>query len=162
MKNKKVYLTDFEKKVLKNDFYSTFLWNYKKVEYILNNSSKNQKFILFIYIIENMNRGGFFNYIFEKALLFFLPNLVIKYDLSIGPFQIKPSFLKFYAPYVNINKFFDLDYCILILDTFLARTNYLESDQQLSLYHSGEINNNYKSTYVYIYMYKWFENHFFI
>lgn len=86
MKNKKVYLTNFEKKVLKNDFHSTFLWNYKKVEHILNNSSENKKFILFIFIIENMNRGNIFNYIFEKALLFLFPNLVKKYDLSIGPF----------------------------------------------------------------------------
>ncbi|MFZ8013998.1 hypothetical protein ACO1DJ_11270 [Staphylococcus epidermidis] len=160
MKNKKVYLTNFEKKVLKNDFHSTFLWNYKKVEHILNNSSENKKFILFIFIIENMNRGNIFNYIFEKALLFLFPNLVKKYDLSIGPFQMKPSFLELYAPYVDISKFFDLDYCILVLDNFLAYTNYLESGQQLSLYHSGESENDCKSTHIYIYLYKWFKNNF--
>ncbi|PTI62015.1 hypothetical protein, partial [Staphylococcus xylosus] len=135
MKNEKVYLTDFEKKALKNDFLSIFLWNQKKVKYILNSGSENREIILFIFIIENMNRGEILNYTLEKLLLFLFPNIIKRYDLSIGPFQMKPSFLKFYAPYIDISKFFDLDYCILILDNFLAYTKYLETDQQLSLYH---------------------------
>lgn len=61
---------------------------------------------------------------------------------------MKPSFLDFYAPYIDISKFFDLDYCILVLDNFLAYTNYLEID------------NCCKSTHIYIYLYKWFENYF--
>lgn len=160
MKNKKVYLTDFEIKVLKNNFSSTFLWNQKKVEYILNSGSKNRKIILFIFITENMNRGGILNHTLERLILFLFPNFIKRYNLSIGPFQMKPSFLDFYAPYIDISKFFDLDYCILVLDNFLAYTNYLEIDQQLSLYHSGEIDNCCKSTYIYIYLYKWFENYF--
>lgn len=160
MKNKEFYLTDFEIKVLKNDFSSTFLWNQKKVEYILNSGSENRKIILFIFIIENMNRGGILNYTLEKSILFLFPDFIKRYDLSIGPFQMKPSFLEFYAPYIDISKFFDLDYCILILDNFLAYTNYLEIDQQLSLYHSGEIDNYYKSTQIYIYLYNWFKSHF--
>lgn len=159
-KKQKFYITDFEKKNLKNNFCSTFLWNHKKIEYILNSSSENREIILFIFIIENMNRGGILNYTFEKVILFLFPNLLKRYDLSIGPFQIKPSFLKFYAPNIDISKTFDLDYCILILDNYLTHTNHLEIEQQLSLYHSGEIENEYKSTQIYIYLYIWFKNHF--
>jgi len=160
MKSKKVYLTDFEIKILKNKFLSTFSWNHKKVEYILNSGSENREIILFIFITENMNRGGILNYTLERLILFLFPNFIKRYNLSIGSFQMKPSFLEFYAPYIDISKLFNLDYCILVLDNFLKYTNYLATDQQLSLYHSGKIDICYKSTHIYIYLYKWFENYF--
>ncbi len=160
IKFERINITNFEKKILKNKFSSTFLWNHKKIEYIKNSDSKNKKIIIFIFIIENINRGGFLNHTLEKLLVILFPNLVKKYNLSVGLFQIKYSFLKLYAPDIDIKNVFNLNHCILALDNFLNHTNYLEVPEQISLYHSGQIKNEYRSTHIYIYLYKWFDKHF--
>lgn len=159
-RKEKIYLSSLEERVLKNEFISVYFWNKKKVEYILTSNSKYSELISFIFIVEKMNRGNILYFMSEKFFTFTFPKLLLKYDFSVGLFQIKPSFLNVYAEYVNLNKLYNLDYCISVLDNFLKSTDYLDVSQQISLYHSGEINSEVESTKIYIYLHEWFTNYF--
>ena len=89
----------------------------RQVNEILQKKNKNKYLILYIYIIEYMNRW-YFNLHFEKCLCILMPKLIEYFDFSIGPFQMKYSFVKLYAPYSSLNEIFNIDYCIAILDNF--------------------------------------------
>ncbi len=65
--------------------------------------------------------------------------------------------LSLYAPYSSLNEIFNIDYCIAILDNFFEENNDLNVYQKLSLYHSGEIDNEYRSTKIYINLYEWYK-----
>ena len=72
---------------------------------------------------------------------------------------MKYSFVKLYKPYSSLNEIFNIDYCIAILDNFFEENNDLNVYQKLSLYHSGEIDNEYRSTKIYINLYEWYKKH---
>lgn len=150
-------LTKKEETILTKKFESVMLLRQRQVNEILQKKNKNKYIILYIYIIEYMNRGGISTYIFEKCLCILMPKLIEYFDFSIGPFQMKYSFVKLYAPYSSLNEIFNIDYCIAILDNFFEENNDLNVYQKLSLYHSGEIDNEYRTTKIYINLYEWYK-----
>lgn len=115
-------LTKKEETILTEKFESVMLLRQRQVNEILQKKNKNKYLILYIYIIEYMNRGGISTYIFEKCLCILMPKLIEYFDFSIGPFQMKYSFVKLYKPYSSLNEIFNIDYCIAILDNFLKKT----------------------------------------
>ncbi len=89
-------LTKKEETILTEKFESVMLLRQRQVNEILQKKNKNKYLILYIYIIEYMNRGGISTYIFEKCLCILMPKLIEYFDFSIGPFQMKYSFVKLY------------------------------------------------------------------
>lgn len=131
-----------------------------EVEFIIRNSTR-PKLIVFIYLVEQIHRGDIFTVSIEKFLIRFLPSIVIKFDYSIGLFQIKPSFcLRYSSKSILLKEHFKLDKCIEILNVFLEENKGSDDVSLIRQFHSGSMEVCDKSTYCYIYLYKWFEENF--
>ena len=107
-----------------------------------------------------MNRGDLINILLEKTLLLILPSLVKSLNLSIGHFQIKYSFLRKYAPIVNIKNLFELNYCSNVIDNFLRTYKHLSNSEKIKLFHSGDPSSKTCSAMVYVELYKWYVDYY--
>lgn len=84
-----------ENKKEKIHFYTTIKkmkYSDKKLIQSILNKEKDPEFLFSIIIVEKMNRGSIF--FLEKLLSRFFPKLILFFDCSIGPSQIKPSTAK--------------------------------------------------------------------
>lgn len=132
----------------------------KFINYILKNS-QNPSLAITVFVVEQMNRGHIVLKFIELLLTFIFPKLIILFDWSIGPFQMKPSF---YGKYTNsestvfeINDFIKSLECFEI---FITEHKHLSDEEKIALYHSGNINDSSLSTKKYIYLYRWFNQNF--
>ncbi|REH94581.1 hypothetical protein DOS70_08495 [Staphylococcus felis] len=134
---------------------------HKKVNYINNNTS-NSVLFLTIFLVEMTFRGDFTIKIMESILAKYFKRIVVKRDLSIGPFQLKPSFVeKYYKNQWQVIDLMDIDFSIVVLELFITAHHTLSDEELIVLFHSGESITKYEDTNVYLYILKRLKQEFF-
>lgn len=146
---------DFIQKI-KRELDQTVYYKEKELKFIKNHSIK-YKLTSLIFMVEIMNRGDFLTNKLESLLVKLFPNFVIYKDMSIGPFQIKPSFKdKMGYNSYSVDKLLEFKFSLDLINEFIKKYENTYSDYELiKLYHSGDIKDNSASSQIYIELYKW-------
>lgn len=140
---------------------NSMIYNSEKLKIILKKSI-NPRLTSLIFLVENINRGDYLTRSIEVLLIKLAPNFVVKFDLSIGPFQIKYSFANnLMGTPIDITKLLDLSFSIHLINKFIKQyAGHYNSTQLIRLYHSGDVEDTSVSSQIYIELYKWFEKNF--
>lgn len=143
--------------MIKRELDQTMYYREKELEFIKKHSIKH-KLTSIIFLVEIMNRGDFLTNKLENLLVKLCPNFVIHKDMSIGTFQIKPSFKdKMGYNSCSLEKLLEFKFSVNLINEFIKKYKNTYTDYELiKLYHSEDIEDNNLSSQIYIELYKWF------
>jgi len=131
--------------------------NHKNLMLLDNLNTKNKDLISFIFLIESLHRGSLLNRILENLIMWIAPSFARNKDFSMGPFQMKFSFYEKYAKQIICEKeLLSIERCAYVLDSFVKENNHLSKSELIKLYHSGSINDQSYSSFMYVHLYDFY------